>query len=184
MSLGGYEVGDVEVEVTPATKPLEERQEFRDFLHSLQKGDRIFVYDLRALSSRIGELVQILNCIFNHELELIITKYGIKIEKNSPAHIVISLLNQQREENKRSSPHTGRPKGSISKSKYDKYRETIIQMIKEGKSVSEIAKHLGVSRSSIRDYIASRELKKVALGKSSFEVEELPKTECKINQKG
>jgi len=184
MSLGGYEVADVEVEVTPASKPLDERREFKDFLHSLRKGDRIFVYDLRALSSRIGELVQILNCIFNHDLELVVTKYGVTIDKETPAHIVISLLNQQRQENRQEAPHTGRPKGSISRSKYDQYREQIIDLIKEGKSVSEIAKILDVSRSSIRDYIASRELKKVALGKSSFEVEELPQTECKINHKG
>ncbi len=184
MSLNGYDAGGVEVEVAPATKHLDERTEFKEFLHSLNKGDRIFVYDLRALSSRIGELVQILNCIFNHDLELVVTKYGVKIDKETPAHIVISLLNQQREENRQEAPHTGRPKGSISKSKYDKYRERIIELIKEGKSVSEIAKILDVSRSSIRDYIASRELKKVALGKSSLEVEELPQTECKINQKG
>ena len=34
----------------------------------------------------------------------------------------------------------------------------------EGKSVSEMARTLGVSRSSLKDYIESRELKQVAQG--------------------
>ena len=184
MHANSFRIEDVEIEVSPLTKHLDERVEFREFLHSLHEGDRLFIYDLWALSWRIGELIQILNCIFNQKIELIVTKYGLKITKDTPSHITIALLNQQREANKSSKPHTGRPKGSISKSKYDKYRETIIQMIKEGKSVTEIAKKLNVSRSSIRDYIVSRELKEIALGSSKVNILDLPKTECKINNKG
>ncbi len=184
MHLNGYEIGAIEIEVSPLNKPLDERVEFKTFIHMLKRGDRIFVYDLRALSQRVGELIQILNCIFNHEIELVITKYGAIINKNTPSYVVISLLNQQREENKNQEIHTGRPKGSISKSKYDIYREKIIRLIKEGKNVSEIAKELGVNRSSIRDYINSRELKKIALGDMKIEILDLPKNECKINQKG
>ncbi len=184
MHLNGYEIGAIEIEVSPLNRPLDERVEFKTFIHMLKRGDRIFVYDLRALSQRVGELIQILNCIFNHEIELVITKYGAVINKDTPSYVVISLLNQQREENKNQEIHTGRPKGSISKSKYDIYREKIIRMIKEGKNVSEIAKELGVNRSSIRDYINSRELKKIALGDMKIEILDLPKNECKINQKG
>ncbi len=182
MVINGYEIGEVEVEVSPANKLLDDRQEFRQFLHSLESGDRIFIYDLSTLSQRIGELIQILNCIFKNEIELIVTKYGVKIDKNTPAHTVIALLYQQRQENKNKAVKTGRPKGSISRSKYDKYREEIIKMIKEGKNVSAIAKALGASRSSIRDYINSRELKKIALGEGEVKILELPKTQCQINK--
>jgi response regulator of citrate/malate metabolism len=58
----------------------------------------------------------------------------------------------------------GRPKGSKSSSKFDVYINEIISFIKEKKSVSEMARTLGVSRSSLKDYIESRELKQVALG--------------------
>ncbi len=185
MQRHGYEIGGVQIEVSPESKKLEEREEFRSFLHSLAKGDRLFVYDLRALSKRIGELVQILNCIYNHGITLVVTKYGVKIDEQTPASVLVSLLHQQREENRQAPAHSGRPKGSISKSKYDKYRERIIQMLKEGNSVTTIAKTLGVSRSSIRDYITSRELRQIARGgvEESHPVQ-LPKTECKINHKG
>ncbi len=185
MALNGYETGMIEIEVSPYSKSLEEREEFRDFLHSLKPGDRLFVYDLRALSHKIGEVIKILNCIFNHNIELVVTKFGVTIDRETPAYVPISLLTQQREENKSAAGHTGRPKGSISRSKYDKYREEIIKMIKEGKSVTQIAKALGVNRSSIRDYINSRELRKIASGEMGrVHVLELPKTECKINAKG
>ncbi len=184
MHANGFKIEEVEIEISALSKNLEDRVEFRKFLHSLQEGDRLFIYDLRALSWRIGELIQILNCIFNHKIELIVTKYGLKITKDTPSHITIALINQQREVNRSSKAHTGRPKGSISKSKYDKYRETIIQMIKEGKSVTQIAKKLNISRSSLRDYIISRELKEIAGGKSKVNILELPKIECKINNKG
>lgn len=185
MKQHNYKVDAVHFEVSAMSKKLEEREELREFIHSLKKGDRIVIYDLRVISQRVGEVVQFLNCIFNHQLELIIAKYDVKIDKNTPSSLTISLLNQLREENKNIQMHTGRPKGSISSSKYDKFRDTIIQMLKEGKNVSTIAKILGASRSSIRDYIASRELDKIAFGeKNLIECEEVPQPACKINQKG
>lgn len=170
------------IEIAPVSLKLDERLDLKEFIHSLKKGDHILVYDLRVISQRVGEVVQFLNCIFSHELKLTVTKYAVTIDKNTPAYVVVSLLNQLREENRNEPIHKGRPKGSISRSKYDVYRDEIIEMLKEGKSVSFIAKSLGVSRSSIRDYITSRELDKVVLGKSPSPT--IPKTTCKINHKG
>ncbi len=170
------------IDSSPLNRPIEEREDFKEFIHSLKEGDRIFVYDLRVFSPRVGELIQILNCIFEHNLTLVITKYGVSIKRDTPSHQVITLLNTIREEN-RGSAKIGRPKGSISRSKYDKHKEEIIKMIKEGKSVSEIAKELGYARSSIRDYISSRNLKEIALKKETL-VKDMPKSECKISEKG
>jgi hypothetical protein len=44
------------------------------------------------------------------------------------------------------------------------YLEQIIDLLKNRKSVSEIARVIGVSRSSLKDYIESRELKEVVSG--------------------
>jgi DNA invertase Pin-like site-specific DNA recombinase len=179
--LNGYKA-NIKVDKTPITTPLEKREDFKNFIHSLKEKSRVFIYDLRSLSPKISELIQILNCFFEHNLILIVTKYGITISKDSKAQIVVSLLNIIKEENQ-TSTKTGRPKGSISKSKYDRYKEDIIKMIKEGKSVSEIAKNLGFSRSSIRDYITSRNLRQLVSNQKAF-VKELPKSNCKITMKG
>ncbi len=174
-----------EVEISPDTKGLEEREKFTDFLHSLEKGDSLFIYDLSILSYKVGEIVKILNCLFNREIELYISKYALKVDINSSSKMVVSLLNDIREVNiKMKKSSKGRPKGSISKSKYDKFRDKIIKMLKEGKNVSEISKILNVSRSSLRDYIASRNLKDLVSKNESVNKEinifEFQKVECKI----
>jgi anionic cell wall polymer biosynthesis LytR-Cps2A-Psr (LCP) family protein len=58
----------------------------------------------------------------------------------------------------------GRPKGSRSASKFDQFHDAIIKHLKAQKSVSEMSRIFGVSRSSLKDYIESRELKEVASG--------------------
>ena len=167
------------VDSTPLGVSLDERKGLRDFIHSLRSGDRVYIYDLSAITQRVGELVQFFNCIFEHDLALVVVRYGIEIKSDTKSSIVIKLLNTLREKNK----SKGRPKGRISVSKYDRYRDQIIQMLKEGRSVSEMAKELGVSRTSLRDYIVSRDLRDIAL-KSKIKLRQLPQSGCKINEKG
>jgi len=169
----------IETDTTPMGVSLDERSDFRDLIHSLQPGDRIYIYDLSVISRRMGELVQFFNCLFEHDLELVVVQYGIRIDRRSPAVVAVRLLNTMRDESRRS--RLGRPKGSISRSKFDAHRERIIEMIRQGRSVSEIAKALGASRSSVRDYIVSRNLKKIALG-DELEAKTLPKG-CDINER-
>jgi DNA invertase Pin-like site-specific DNA recombinase len=180
LQVKGIEADKIEVDETPMGALLDERTDFKSFIHALRPGDTIYIYDLAVLSPKVGELVQFFNCLFEHDLRLVIAKYDLTIDKESRAEDVIRILNTLRQENK--AKKMGRPKGSISRSKYDKYREKIVEMIKEGRSVSEMAKVLGVSRTSLRDYIVSRNLKEVALGERV--AQELPKTECKIDMKG
>ncbi len=181
LQVKGEQAHKVEVDMTPMSALLDERKAFKSFIHALKPGDTIYIYDLAVISRRVGELVQFFNCLFEHGLRLVIAKYDVTVDAKSLAVDVIRLLNALREENKKDGK-MGRPKGSISRSKYDKYRDKIIEMIKEGRSVSEMAKTLGVSRTSLRDYIVSRNLKEVALGAKV--AQELPKTECKIDMKG
>ncbi len=175
----GIEPGRTEIDETPMGVALDERSDFRDLIHSLRPGDRIYVYDLSVISRQIGELVQFFNCLFEHDLELIVVQYGIKIDRATPAPVVVRLLNALRQEQRPA--RLGRPKGSISRSKFDAHRERIIEMIRQGRSVSEIAKALGASRSSVRDYIVSRNLKKIALG-DEIEAKQLPKG-CNIDER-
>jgi response regulator of citrate/malate metabolism len=79
--------------------------------------------------------------------------------------LVLGLIDQLRQTLQNDSKKVvGRPRGSKSNSKFDRYINDIIAYIKEKKSVSEMARALKVSRSSLKDYIESRELKQVAFG--------------------
>ncbi len=181
-------IDEKEVEISPFTKSLEEREDFLEFLQSLKEGDTLFVYELSVLSNRVGEIVKILNCLFKKEITIYFSRYQIKVDISTPAKIIISLLNEIRE-NFITIKHKGigRPKGSLSKSKYDKFRDEIINYLKEGKSVSQISKILDVSRTSLRDYIVSRDLKELAIREEDInkrgEIFVIPASECKINFK-
>jgi len=187
----GFIIDEKEVEISSYNKSLEDREDFRRFLHSLKSGDKLFIYDLSLFSNRVGEIVKILNCLFKRGVEIYISKFFIKLNENSPAKIVVSLLNDLRESFKElKNRGLGRPKGSISKSKYDIYRDDILKYLKEGKSVSEISKLLNISRTSLRDYIVSRNLKELAATEGKMEnfgeILIIPKSECrleKINKK-
>ncbi|WP_187647724.1 recombinase family protein [Nitrosophilus labii] len=178
-------IDEKKVEVTPYSQSIDDRKDFIEFLQSLKDGDKLFIYDLSVFSMKVGEIVKILNCIFKKDIDIFISRFNIKLNYNTQSKIIIYLLNEVRENCKKIKKRsTGRPKGSLSKSKYDMYREKIITLLKEGKSVNEISKILNVSRSSLRDYISSRNLKELAATegevKREGEIFILPKSECKI----
>ena len=142
-------------------KRLSERSNVVELFRSL-KNDTILLYDLWVLSTNIEDIVQMLSCLLKNNMELHIVKQGIKINPQSDIMVILGLVDQLRQiiqsEEKKG---IGRPRGSKSVSKFDEHLETIVAALKKGNSVSEIARSMGVSRSSLKDYIESRELKTV-----------------------
>ncbi len=140
---------------------LEERKGFLEMIRSLKSGDAILVYELKCLSTKVDELIKIFDCAFKHHISLHICKEKILIDQETTAPFLMSVLSNMRESNKKLSSSRGRPKGSFSKSKFDAYKQEIVKMLEDGISVSRMAKELGVSRSSLKDYINSRGLKEI-----------------------
>lgn len=153
---------DVEQEVVEyATKdlPIDERKEFESFLKSLAEGSyTVLVSSLSILSTRVDELVKIINCMLSHEVDLWICDRGLLINKECRMTEIFPLLEEYRKKPK-GEVHIGRPKGSKSSSKFDIYHSEIMTLLAQKHSVSAIARILDVSRSSLKDYIASRGLK-------------------------
>ncbi len=155
-----------EIDNDLSSQVLETRKTLLNILKSLKKGDTILIYDLWIFSQKAGELTKVFDCIFRHHLKVHICKKDLIIDDKIPSIIIINLLSMQREQNLIDKKiDIGRPKGSISKSKFDKFKSQIVSMICENLSVSEIAKRLKVSRSSLKDYINSRSLKELAKSK-------------------
>jgi response regulator of citrate/malate metabolism len=111
------------------------------------------------------DLIQMFSCLLKNGFKIHFIKQSVIISQQSNVMLVLGLIDQLRQilqnELKRV---IGRPKGSKSNSKFDQYINEILQFLKEKKSVSEMSRLLGVSRSSLKDYIESRELKQVAFG--------------------
>ncbi|OYZ61297.1 MAG: hypothetical protein B7Y17_04860 [Sulfuricurvum sp. 24-42-5] len=123
------------------------------------------MYDTWTLSVNIEDTVQMLSCLLRNSVEIHFVKQGIVIDRQSDTMVVLGLIDQlrqtiQNDEKK----EIGRPKGSKSSSKFDFYLDQIITELKQGRNVSDIARILNVSRSSLKDYVESRALKELVHG--------------------
>ncbi len=159
-------IDDEFIDHTSQNKRLDKRSHVTSYFQSHENAT-LLVYDTWVLSSNIEDLVQMFSCLFKNNYCIHFVKQGITVSSSSNVRLVLSLIDQLTQQmHTNAKKVVGRPRGSKSSSKFDKYINEIMQYIQEKKSVSEMARILGVSRSSLKDYIESRELKQVAL--SSF----------------
>ena len=173
--------------------PLEERKRFRDFIHSLNAGDSVIVESIEVLAHDMEEAIMVINCMLSRDISLHIASNRIEVTTETGLSRILPILVKLKadEERGRRDPRVGRPKGRKSSSKFDTYLSEIMEGLKAGKSVSALARELGVSRSSLKDYIESRQLKKIVddswlqEAKNRFEKREIPKIElsCTLNNK-
>jgi len=142
---------------------LEERGRFKDFIHSLNSEDTVIISSVEVLASNMEEVILIINCILSREISLHIASRGIEVTKETGLSEILPLIVRLKSENDKSlnDNRVGRPKGRKSSSKFDKLLSEILDGLKSRKSVSAIARELNVSRSSLKDYIESRQLKKI-----------------------
>lgn len=152
------------IDQTSQNKRIEERDAAIGYLRSLKDGTLV-IYDAWVLSSHIDDLVQMFSCQLKNGNTIHLVKQSIVIDRDSDVMVMLGVIDQVRStlENE-ARKAIGRPKGSRSSSKFDKYHDNIIKYLKEKRSVSEMARIFEVSRSSLKDYIESRELKEVAEG--------------------
>ncbi len=156
-----------EIENSDRVLELEDRKEFKGFLRSLDEGDHLFVYNLSTFSDSVEELVKVFECLLKRSISVHIAEEHILIESETKPLILLEILCKQREISKQSEKEKaqGRPKGRMSKSKFDIHRPYIIEHLENRVCVSEIAKKLDVSRTSLKDYINSRGLKELVKAK-------------------
>ena len=160
----GLEIDKEVVEYSNKNHLIEEREKFEAFMHSLGEGSSVIVDSLSVLSNRAEELIKIINCMLSRQIVLYISSANSKLNRDTTVVEIFPLLNDLREEQKAKSNQIGRPKGSRSSSKFDSYQAEIIVFLKEGMNVSAISRELGVSRSSLKDYIESRGLRELIEG--------------------
>ncbi len=180
------------IEFDSAKRPLKERDSFQEFLHTLKSGDEIIIDTIETLGSCMEEVVVIINCMLDRDIKLHIASQKLQVDHSTGLSQLLPLIVRLKDEpNIQTSVHkVGRPKGRRSASKFDIYLPEIVSGLKEGESVSAIARRLGVSRSSLKDYIESRQLKKILddswleKAKQSFRLDEAkkPSSGCTLNE--
>ncbi len=152
------------VEYSAKNLSIEKRGQFEKFIQGLKRYDVIVIHSLPVLSNHAEELIKIITCFLSKRVALYVAKCGIFINKDSKIEQIFPLLNDLRETEQSKESKVGRPKGSHSKSKFDRYQLDIIELLKNGCNVSVIARKLNVSRSSLKDYIQSRNIKSISRG--------------------
>ena len=144
------------------SKPLEEREQFYKFVHSLKKGDSIVIDSIDILGQNMEEVILIINCMLSRGVTLHIASNNFEVTKETGLERILPLIvSLQKEPSTKAKNRVGRPKGRKSASKFDIFVSQILSMLKDGKSVSAIARELKVSRSSLKDYIDSRNLRQM-----------------------
>lgn len=157
-------VDDEFIDHVSQNKRLNERTHVTEYFQS-KTGATLLIYDVWVLSTDMEDLIQMFSCLLKNEFNVHFIKQSVIISSKSSVMLVLGLMDQLRQTLQNESKKVvGRPRGSKSNSKFDRYINEIIVYIKDKKSVSEMARALKVSRSSLKDYIESRELKQVAFG--------------------
>ncbi|WP_345976296.1 recombinase family protein [Sulfurimonas sp. HSL3-7] len=166
----GIDITEEYVDHTSQNNTLDEREDVVKFFRSNQGRD-LLISDIWVLSSNITDLLQMVACLLKNEMRIHVISAGVVIDQNSDVMLVLGIIDQLRQVlESREKKMIGRPKGSRSSSKFDPYLDLIIGYIRDNMSVSAMARELKVSRSSLKDYIESRELKEVAKGLVTLDV--------------
>jgi DNA invertase Pin-like site-specific DNA recombinase len=163
-TLKGITIDDEFIDHISQNKRLKDREHVTEYFQN-KEGSTLIVCDVWVLSTNIEDLTQMFSCLLKNNFNIHFIQHSVIISNKSSVMLVLGLIDKLRQKMQNELKRViGRPKGSKSNSKFDKYADEIISFIREKKSVSEMARILNVSRSSLKDYIESRELKQVAFG--------------------
>ncbi len=157
----GIKISKEVIEYSPKNLSAQERSGFQQFIRSLSSSDRIVVSELTILSALADDIVKVVTCMVSRGIEAVIANTNQTITKDTPLKEFLPHLDDIGGAQKNAPKIVGRPKGSKSSSKFDAMYHEIIEMLSKGYSVSLISRELNVSRSSLKDYIESRDIKEI-----------------------
>ena len=166
-------LGSVEIiEETISGKKSWKNRKLGDLIDNLQKGDILIITELSRLGRSMLEIMELLSILLRKGVELHVIKNRqiLKDDLQSKvfamafsiaSEIERELISQRTKEAlaraKANGKRLGRPRGP-GKSKFDKYREEILELRSKRVSISAIAKILGVPYVSLYSYVKKRGL--------------------------
>jgi DNA invertase Pin-like site-specific DNA recombinase len=137
---------------------------------NLQRGDVLVVSHYRNLANSTSEVLEVMLELSRSGVKLFVVTSDFQLDNNFQAQVVAcatALLSQigkeladtkANEQKPSEGKTTGRPVGSIGKSKLDGREEQIRSLLAAGVSMSGIARELDASRPTLLEFIKSRHL--------------------------
>lgn len=160
--------------VTLSSKRTTKERRIDELASKLQSGDTLIISELSRLGRSTGDVINLVKELTDRKIRVIAIKENIDIkgERDMVSKIIVTVFSLLAElerdlislrtkealaAKKRQGLALGKPKGTIQKSKFDKDRPKIEELLGYGLSVRKIAKVLGYdSPRGLENYVNKR----------------------------
>lgn len=163
------------VEIEISSRKDKKKRRIDELFEKLNDGDTLITSELSRIGRSTGEVIGIVNDLVARHIKFIAIKQGMAINGNHDLQskvlvTLFSLLSEMERDllsqrtvqalaaKKAQGVVLGRPKGSLGVSKLDGRNEQIKELMEHKVSKSAIARMVGVSRTTLLDYIKSRKV--------------------------
>jgi len=163
------------VEITVSSRKSTKERKVDQLLEELDTGDTLIVSELSRMGRSVGEIITTVDTLVKKKIRFIAVKEGIRLNGSQDmqskvmvtmfslfAEIERDLISMRTKEGlaaaRASGKKLGRPKGVLGKSKLDGREDEIKRLLALEVSKASIAKITGVDRSTLYNFIRSRNL--------------------------
>ena len=148
-----------------------------DFLKNCQSSSTLLVYDLNVFGRTIETILEIVKFLLSNKIRIVVIKQNLDLvdDKDMLTQMILGVISMtiglEKElmslrtkealtAKKLRGEVLGKPKGTIQKSKFDKQRDKIEELLSVGLSVRKIAKLLGYNNHiGLNNYVKKRNIR-------------------------
>lgn len=161
---------NIEIEIdTP-----DQEKNILEFLKNCEASSTLLVYDLNVFGRTIETILEIVKFLLSNKIRIIVIKQNLDLidDKDMLTQMILGVISMtvglEKElmslrtkealtAKKLKGENLGKPKGTIQKSKFDKQRDKIEELLAVGLSVRKIAKLLGYNNHiGLNNYVKKR----------------------------
>jgi len=162
----------------------DQRAHFDSLIATLEKGDRLLVSELSRIGRSLGVIITQINTLLERGIDFVAVKEHLRLEDGKQdiqskmtvamfglfAEVERDLISERTKEGlkraKQAGKTIGRPVGTKGKSKLDGKEQAIAELLDKKVSKSAIAKIMGVSPTTVKHFIKTRQLESGGLLKA------------------
>lgn len=155
----------------------EDEKNILDFLKSCESSSTLLVYNLNVFGRTIETILEIVKFLLSNKIRIIVVKQNLDLidDKDMLTQMILGVIsmtvNLEKDlmslrtkealtAKKLKGESLGKPKGTIQKSKFDKQRDKIEELLAVGLSVRKIAKLLGYNNHiGLNNYVKKRNIR-------------------------
>ena len=166
------------IEIVKSSRQTSKERRIDELTERIESGDTLIVSELSRLGRSTGDVINLVKGLTERKIRVIAIKQGIDIvgDRNMTDKIMVTMFSMMAElerdlissrtkealaAKKRKGVKLGKPKGTIQKSKFDKDRSKIEELLAYGLSVRKIAEVLSYeTHRGLNAYVKRRGLRK------------------------